>query len=242
MGKRNQRKAVALILVLGITFSLLNGTVTSAKKSKAKKVTTYKCSGVILADGVKYKISQIAKDLKGGYWTDQGSVYYSLSKLIKNKKVKWTSSDKNLKVKGTSFTAKKPGTYKLTGKAKKEKYKLTLKVVSNKPKADLSKVTYLEIRDGGDGSSVTIKDPDAVRNFCAMVGAADYTFDYKRAQKGHKVGWNYGVKFFAADGEEQYSITNAIPEYYYITSKYGEIHAYTAQLFNQEKEAQKIAK
>lgn len=242
MEKWKTRKAVALILVLGIACSVLNGTVMSAKKSKAKKITTYKCGEVILADGVKYKISQIAKGRNGWYWTDRGSVEHPLTKLIKNKKVKWTSSDKNLNVKGASFTAKKPGTYTLTGKAKKEKYKLTLKVVSNKPKADLSKVTYLEIRDGGDGSSVTIKDPDAVRNFCAMISAADYTFDYKRAKRGRTAGWNYGVKFYAADGEEQYSITNAIPEYYYNTSKYSEIHAYTAKLFNQEKEAQKIEK
>lgn len=242
MKQKNRKKAAAIVLILGIACSMLDGTAMSAKKSKAKKITTYKCGEVILADGVKYKITQIAKDLKGGYWTDQGSVDYQLSKLIKNKKVKWTSSDKNLKVKGASFTAKKPGTYKLTGKAKKEKYKLTLKVVSNKPKADLSKVTYLEIRDGSDGSSVTIKDPDSVRNFCAMIGAADYTFDYKRAQRGRTVGWSYWVKFYAANGEEQYSITNTIPEYYYTSSKYGEIHAYTAQLFNQEKEAQSIAK
>lgn len=242
MKKRNRKRAVSILLVLGIACSMLNGTLTSAKKSTAKKKMTYKCSGVILADGVKYKISQIAKDLKGSYWTDQGSVYYRLSNLIKNKKVKWTSSDKNLKVKGASVTAKKPGTYKLTGKAKKATYKLTLKVVSNKPKADLSQVTYLEIRDGGDGSSVTIHDPDAVRNFCAMIGAADYTFDYKLAQKGHKSGWSYAVKFYAANGEEQYSILNSMPGFCYTSSKCSEIHAYTAQLFNQEKEAQRIAK
>lgn len=242
MKNRNRKKAVSIILVLGIACSMLNGTLTCAKKSTAKKKMTYKCSGVILADGVKYKVSQIAKDLKGGYWTDQGTVYYRLSNLIKNKKVKWTSSDKNLKVKGASFTAKKPGTYKLMGKAKKVKYKLTLKVVSNKPKADLSKVTYLEIRYGGDGSSVMIHDPDSVQNLCAMIGAADYTFDYKLAQKGRRVGWSYAVKFYAANGEEQYSILNSMPGFCYTSSKFSEIHAYTAQLFNQKKEAQKIAK
>ncbi|MCI9419580.1 MAG: hypothetical protein HFG32_06160 [Eubacterium sp.] len=240
--EKNRKRAIAMGLVLGIACSMLHGTAIDAKKSTVKKKVIYKCSKLIVADGTKYKISQVAKDTRGRCWTDQGSVDHQLSKLIKNKKVKWISRDRNLKMKGASFTAKKPGTYKLTGTAKKEKYQLTLEVVSKKPKTDLSQVTYMVIRSGSDGSSVKIQDPDLVRDFCTMICAADYTFDHKLAKKGRRVGWNYAVKFYAANGEEQYTILNSVPEYYYTSSKYAEIHAHTAKLFNQEKEAQHIAK
>lgn len=234
---RIRNKLIVMGLLLGMVCSVANGAVTSAKKGKV-----FECSKLVVADGTKYKISQIAKDTGCLRLTSTGYGRVSLKKLLKSKKVTWTSGNKNLKVSGGSFTAKKPGTYMLTGKVKNDKYQVPLRVVSKKPEQDLSSVSYMTISSGSDGSSVKVSDPDSVRRMCTMVSGAGYTFDYKLAQRGPLVGWSYGVTLYAANGEQKYSLVNSTPGYYYKSDKFSEIHAYTAQLFNEKKAAQNIAK
>lgn len=253
MKGKSKKEIYVMFLVLALVCSIMNvSTVSNAKKGKTYKLKALGTGKeLVIADGTKYKISQIAKDTGCLILTDKSYGRVELSKLIKNKKVKWTSNSKDLKVTGSSFTAQKTGTYILTGTEKKNKakakskYVVTLKAVSKNPvkDLDLSAAAYMTIRSGSDGSSVKIEDQEAVRNICAMISGAGYTFDYNLAKKGVPCGWSYAVRLYTANGEELYSIVNSIPAYYYTCddTKRDAIYQYTGQLFQRAKEEQNIA-
>ncbi len=221
MKMKKQKHVIVIMFAASLVISMLNGGDISAKKIQA-----YHCSKVIVANGTKYKISQIAKDVHD---IDTGE---KMTQKLKNKKIKWVSENKNLKVVGKTFTAKKIGRYKLIGITKKKRYRIDLDVVSKNPQKDLSMVEYATIRSGTDGTVVKIEEQEAVRNLCALINDAKFKFDYKRANKGPMVGWNYSVQLFLSDGTEQFKMVDSKPKYYYITSRANEINKYVEQLFN----------
>jgi hypothetical protein len=205
-----------------------NGAEASAKKLTTHKYTADKGGKLIVATNTNYKISQIAKDVKDA---ETGT---KLSKIVKKGKIKWSSSDKNLQVTGSRFKAKKSGTYKLIGTAKKNKYVVTLDVVEKNYEKDLSNVAYMVIRSGSDGSSVKNENVETIRTLCDLIQAANFTFDYDLAKKGAATGWSYAVTLYSADGKEQYSMVNEKPVYYYTSSKSDEISAYIQKCFKGE--------
>ncbi len=220
MKVKKQKNVIVLMFALSLVISMLDGVDISAKK-----IQDYHCSKVIVANGTKYKISQIAKDVHD---IETGK---KMTQKLKNKKIKWVSENKNLKVVGKTFTAKKIGSYKLIGITKKKRYRIDLDVVSKNPKKDLSMVQYATIQSGSDGTVVKIEEPEAIRNLCALINEAKFKFDYKQANKGPMAGWNYSVKLFLSNGTEQFKMVDSKPKYYYITSKADEINKYVEQLF-----------
>lgn len=220
MEMKKQKHVIVLIVALSLVIPMLNGVDTSAKGMQ-----DYHCSKVIVADGTKYKISQIAKDVHD---IDTGE---KMTQKLKNKKIKWVSKNKNLKIVGKTFTAKKIGKYKLIGITKKKRYTIDLDVVSKTPKKDLSMVEYATIQSGSDGTVVKIEEQEAIRNLCALINEAKFKFNYKRANKGPMVGWNYAVHLYLSDGTEQFKIVDSTPKYYYTTSRANEINRYVDQLF-----------
>lgn len=219
---KKQKNVIVIMFTLSLVISMLNGVDISAKK-----VQNYHCSKVIVASGTKYKISQIAKDIHD---IDTGK---KMTQKLKNKKIKWSSKNKNLKVVGKTFTAKKIGKYKLIGITKKKRYSIDLDVVDKNPQKDLSMIEYATIQSGSDGSLVKIEEQEAVRNLCALINKAKFKFDYKQANKGPRVGWNYAVCLYLSDGTEQFKMVDSKPEYYYTTSRANEINKYAEQLFKQ---------
>ena len=215
-----KKNIIAVLVLFSLFCTMLNGTVSSAGRVK-----THEGSKVIVGVDVKYKISQILKDVCD---VDTGR---KMSKVLKHKKVKWTSSSKNVTVTKNSFKVKKSGTYKLTGRVKKNKYIVFLEVVDRYPRADLSDVTYMTIRSGSDGSIVTIDDVEPVQNLCQMVHNAGFAFDYKLAKKGPMTGWSYAVRFYSSDGRERFALLNSTPAYYYTSGKCDDIYKFTDELF-----------
>ena len=96
MKMKKQKHVIVIMFTSSLVISMLNGVDTSAKGMQA-----YHCSKVIVANGTKYQISQIAKDVHD---IDTGE---KMTQKLKNKKIKWVSENKNLKVVGKTFTAKK---------------------------------------------------------------------------------------------------------------------------------------
>lgn len=221
MKMKKQKHVIVLIVALSLVIPMLNGVDTSAKGMQ-----DYHCSKVIVADGTKYKISQIAKDVHD---IDTGK---KMTQKLKSQKIKWISENKNLKVAGKTFTAKKIGKYKLIGITKKKRYTIDLDVVGKNPQKDLSMVEYATIQSGSDGTVVKIEEQEAVRNLCAFINEAKFKFDYKLANKGRRVGWNYAVHLYLSDGTEQFQMVDSKPKYYYTTSRANEINKYVEQLFN----------
>ena len=74
---KKQENVIVLMFALSLVISMLNRVDISAKKVQA-----YHCSKVIVANGTKYKISQIAKDVQD---IDTGK---KMTQKLKNKKIK----------------------------------------------------------------------------------------------------------------------------------------------------------
>ncbi len=228
--KKHIRNVVMTMLGASVVGLVLTaGTCDAAKK---KKVKTIKYSQVEIACGVTYNLSKIGKDMH-----ETGvSGTSNLKKDIKNKKVKWTSKSKNVKIKGKTITIKKPGKYQLTGTTKKKRFKVRLLAHKNEWEMDASQITSVKIRRFLTDTA-TVTDSGEVKRMLELLKGANFSFDYENTNH-RRVGWTYEMTLLNADGSiaSRFTISaTSLREFRgqsYKTKNSGEMMSYILQLFD----------
>ncbi len=219
-----QKKWSFILLGVGLVGMVLSAGEVEAKK--AKKIVAVEKPRVIVAAGTPYKIADLYKYDKGGA--------ASWSKMVRKKKIKWSSKSKSVKIKGKKIVIRKNGTYELIGTLKKKRYVIPLEVMDAKWKMDTSQVAYAQIRHQGDLSN-KITDPAQLSGLYQVLGAAGLTFDFELANR-RLIGWEYSLSFYRSDGTEVAGAVVSDRRFGYYSCKSGQKaidYAYIVSLFNQ---------
>lgn len=125
--------------------------------------------------------------------TDQ----WTMEGIAGNKKIKWTSQDKSIKVKNGKLRCNKTGEYKLKGRLKKKTYVIPIRVAAGSWEKVPDNIVQADI--SFQGKSKTIIDPVQVKELCKRINKPSYRFDYKYTNNP-KSGDVYRISLVCADG------------------------------------------